>query len=469
MKIQNQISKKLINLVLCGGSGTRLWPLSRTNLPKQFLKIFNGQSTFQKTLLGNHSISSKHLIVGNINLQNLIIEQSSNLNLSAISYVWETASRNTAPALTLACLHLLPDDIVLVTPADHLIDYCDAYFEAINMAHEQAFNGHIVTFGITPKYAHTGYGYIEFQDTWVTRFHEKPTIKVAEGYLSNGNFLWNSGMYCFKVDTFLKEMQNHAPEVYISVSNAFNKGQMTLGKIAPTELAQQAPNISVDYALMEKLHDLKVIHSHFNWDDIGSFESLSEVLTNFDISNSNIIQHECKNSLILSNNRAIAAIGLENLIVVDTPDALLLAKQGSSHLIKELLPQIDTQLTNDHSYEERPWGSFSVLDKDITFKVKKITVKPGKRLSLQRHLYRSEHWIVVSGIATVINGNDTFELFPNQSIYIPLGQQHRLENSGENDLVLIEVQHGSYTGEDDIIRLDDDYERHMTEQVLQKD
>lgn len=436
----------ICHLVLCGGSGTRLWPLSRKEHPKQFLKLFNGQSTFQRTLLGNKHITQKHRICCNVALANQVKEQVRDLDLVDSDFVWETASRNTAPALLLASLTLEPEDIVLATPSDHLIEYGQEYYKAVEEATLLAKQGHIVTFGIAPTTPHTGYGYLEYHKSDVLRFHEKPSVEVATAYLSHGNFLWNSGIYCFKVKTFLEKMQTYAPEIYYAIVHA-NEQEM-----------QKVPEVSIDYALMEKLKDLKVIPARFSWNDVGSFESLQEL----DQKNEKHFSIDSNNTLIMGDTRAVALVGVSDLIVIDTPDALLVAKKGASSKVKELLPQLeklDPLLCKEQSHQERPWGSFTVLEKGPTFKVKKITVHPGKRLSLQRHEHRWEHWVVVAGRAKVVNGDTTFELLPNQSTYIPVGQIHRIENPGDEELILIEVQYGSELREDDIIRIEDDYQR----------
>lgn len=455
----------LTNLVLCGGSGSRLWPLSRTHYPKQFIKLFNARSTFQLTLAGNATLCHKRLIVSNIAHQAQVKDQLLSLGLSQNDFVWETASRNTAAALTLATLRLAPDTLVLATPADHLIDYSERYFEAVHKACTHALNGHIVAFGISPTMPHTGYGYLEFQGHNVLRFHEKPELHIAKAYLKEGNFLWNSGIYCFTAGYFLEQMQKLAPEIFEATYLVFTEAQKHPHKLPPEELMEQIPQLSIDYALMEKLNTLKVIPAYFGWNDVGSFEAIAQTLVADSEGNTKkgrVFCLDSKNSLFLGDRRPVVAIGIEDLIVVDTPDALLVAKKGVSSKVKEMLPAVeleDEALCKEHSHQERPWGSFTVLEKDAGFKVKKLVVHPGKRLSLQWHRFRSEHWVVVSGRAIVTNGEKTLEMGPNESIYIPVGEQHRLENPGQVPLVLIEVQCGEYTGEDDIIRIEDDFQR----------
>jgi len=460
----------MINLILCGGSGTRLWPISRTLLPKQFVPLFNGQSLFQKTVLRNQAFCDQFLIVSNQEQYFLALDQMQALNNSSdqplsTQFVLEPVGRNTAPAIALACMAIDPNAVVFITPSDHLIKNQDAYESVVARAKELALNNKLVTFGIQPTYPETGFGYIEAKEEDVLSFKEKPELHVAQSYLELGNFYWNSGMFCFKAGVFLTELQQHAPEIFSACQHAYQQTEQSEFLRIPMEAMEAIPADSIDYAVMENSAQVKVVPSDIGWSDLGSFESLDQELAkdsqgNTQVDNSVLLN--AKNNLIISNDRVISLIDIEDLMIIDTDDALLIAPKGSGQKIKTVVDQLkaqDSDLPKIHRTAHRPWGTYTILESEEKYKIKRIVVKPGKSLSLQKHLHRSEHWIVVSGTATVTVGEQVQLVRPNESTYIPIGEKHRLANDGRLDLILIEAQVGEYTGEDDIIRFEDQYGR----------
>ena len=449
----------MTNIILCGGSGTRLWPLSRTLMPKQFVKFFEGESLFQKTVQRNQKVCDAQFIVSNAKQYFLAVDQIEDMSIANYQarYLLEPVGRNTAPAIALACFALDPEEIVLVTPSDHLIKDEKAYLEAVNKAKNLATLNNLVTFGILPQYPETGFGYIEANGEDVLSFKEKPDAVTAQSYLDAGNYYWNSGMFCFKAGIFLDELKKHSPAIYRESLIAYtgaNEGEM----IRITHDAMMSiPEDSIDYAVMEKSDKVKVVPSNIDWSDLGSFESLDEEIDSSD----NVINIGSSNNLILASKQ-VAAIDVNDLIIIDTVDALLISKKGSSQKVKEVVKQLkeeNSELPNIHVTAHRPWGTYTILDESKGYKVKRIVVKSGKRLSLQKHQHRSEHWIVVSGTALVTRGTEEYTVRANESTYIPIGEVHRLENIGKIELVMIEAQVGEYVGEDDIIRIEDDFAR----------
>ncbi|MDM5262641.1 mannose-1-phosphate guanylyltransferase/mannose-6-phosphate isomerase [Sulfurovum sp. XTW-4] len=447
----------MTNIILCGGSGTRLWPLSRTLMPKQFVKLFEGESLFQKTVSRNQKACDSQFIVSNAEQYFLAVDQIEELNINTSRYLLEPVGRNTAPAIALACFALNAEEIVLVTPSDHLIKNEQAYLEAIEKAKILAQSDNLVTFGITPQYPETGFGYIEANGESVLSFKEKPNALTAQAYLDAGNYYWNSGMFCFKAGVFLEELKQDSPEIYEASLSAFNNAKKDEMIRITYEDMLAIPEDSIDYAVMEKSSKVKVIPSDIAWSDLGSFESLDEEIASSD----NIINIGSTNNLVLSPKQ-VATIDVDDLIIIDTADALLVSKKGSSQKVKEVVKSLkeqNSELPNIHVTAHRPWGTYTILDESNGYKVKRIVVKTGKRLSLQKHHHRSEHWVVVSGTAMVTKGTEEFTVTSNESTYISIGEVHRLENVGKIDLVMIEAQVGEYVGEDDIVRIEDDFER----------
>lgn len=454
----------MTNIILCGGSGTRLWPISRTLMPKQFVKLFDDKSLFQLTVERNSELCKKQLIVSNSEQYFLALDQLEELNKINNQYILEPIGRNTAPAIALACMECAEDEIVLVTPSDHLIKNKQEYKKVLKEAKQLAKENSLVTFGITPTFAETGFGYIEANGIKVKAFHEKPDKKIAQAYFEAGNYYWNSGMFCFKAGVFLEELQKYSPEIYEASKIAFEdaaKGEIIRIKHDKMNII---PEDSIDYAVMEKSDEVKVIASDIGWSDLGSFDSLYDELPkdkNGNTVNKNHVSIDSKNNLVYGKRRKIATVDIEDTIIVDTGDALLISKKGSSQKVKKIVEEVrqNSELHNIHLTGHRPWGTYTVLEDSTGYKIKRIEVKPGKRLSMQKHFHRNEHWVVVSGTATVIVGNEERYLRPNESIYIKMGEVHRLANDGKVPVVLIEVQVGEYTGEDDIVRLKDDYNR----------
>jgi len=474
---------RVINFVLCGGAGTRLWPLSRQKMPKQFIPLFGGRSLFQDTITRNAQIADEILVISNVDMLHLAKGQLESEGVTG-SYLLEPVGRNTAPALGLGALMVNPDDIIMVTTSDHVITKIDAFKDAVEAAVSLAKQDFIVTFGIEPTHPETGFGYIEHNGQDVIQFREKPDLETAQQYLDSGNFVWNSGMFCFKAKTFLAELGQYAPEMYEACVAAFNTGKsMNEDKTQvriDLDLMRAIPSLSVDYAVMEHSKRMKVIPCDLGWSDLGSYDALFEEFSSTSPDgDGNVTFQEgitpnpsnCEHSpmmvnstgnLVVSSNRQIAMIGMEDVLVVDTPDALLLAKRGTSQEVSTIaksLKATESYLMQTHTTTYRPWGCFENLMDEPGYKVKRIIVTPGQKLSLQRHKHRAEHWTVVEGTAWVRNGEEEFELSVSQSTFIPQGAIHRLENRTASPVVLIEVQTGSYTGEDDIERLEDIYGR----------
>jgi mannose-1-phosphate guanylyltransferase len=410
-------------------------------------------------------VCDQQFIVSNAEQYFLAVDQLEELSSTQNKFLLEPIGRNTAPAIALACFALAPEEIVLVSSSDHLIKDEKAYIKVLQEAKGLALADNLVTFGITAAYAETGYGYIESNGEDVKAFHEKPDAVTAQKYVDAGNFYWNSGMFCFKAGVFLEELQKYSPEIYEMSKVAYeNSNTDEIIRITHEDM-QAIPEDSIDYAVMEQSSKVKVVASAIEWSDLGSFDALDEEIPK-DKNGNTKCEHlytvDAKNNFVYSKERAIALVGIEDLIVVDTGDALLISKKGSSQKVKEVVKQLksaESELHHIHLTAHRPWGTYTVLEENNKYKIKRIVVKPGKRLSLQKHFHRSEHWIVVTGTAHVTVGDKETLVRPNESTYIPIGELHRLENPGKVDVVLIEVQVGSYLGEDDIIRLEDDFKR----------
>jgi mannose-1-phosphate guanylyltransferase len=458
----------MINVILCGGSGERLWPLSRKKMPKQFIDMFSGQSLFQQTVLRNVSFSDSFLIICNAEHYFLAKNQFDALHLEkSARYLLEPVGRNTAPAIALACYALDQTQTLLVTPSDHLVKGETEYHKALKRAEQLAETGSLVTFGIRPVRPETGYGYIQCRGQDVLQFHEKPDLNTARTYLDSGDFLWNSGMFCFRSSVFLKELECHAPAIQKTAKRVYDSAEHDMAIRFDKKLMLEVPSSSIDFAVMERSSNIKVVGARFQWSDLGSFDTLAHSFPeapNGNRGTGDVLFTNSKNCFVLSKHKRTVLIDTDDLIVIDTPDNLLITRAGSSREIKNTVSRLrkqDPQIVDEHWQGHRPWGQFSVLEEAEGYKIKKIVVRPGKRLSLQKHQFRSEHWVVVHGTAHVTVGNSNSEVQVNESTFIPIGQIHRLENRGDKDLVIIEVQVGSYTGEDDIVRIEDDFKRYI--------
>jgi len=474
----------LIPCIIAGGAGTRLWPVSREAMPKPFMRLSDGRSLLQKTFERVAGLDDVAQLLTVINRELLFrtLDDYRPLNNGrlALDFLLEPMGRNTAPAIAAAALHVArhygEDAHLLVLPADHLITDQAAFVAAINQARDLAESGWLVTFGIRPAHAETGYGYIQQGEALgeggfsVVSFVEKPDLLTAEAYLAGGKHLWNAGMFCFRADVLLRELREHAPQVVEAVEKCLSQSQSTKGKQGTQcELDSQSfsavTDISIDYALMERSPRVAVVPCDLGWSDIGSWQALrelSEADANGNQINGEVVLHNVRDCYIDSPKRLIGAVGVHDLVVVDTPDALLIADANSTQDVKYIAQELKRRGHDAyrlHRTMTRPWGTYTVLEEGVRFKIKRIMVRPGESLSLQMHHHRSEHWIVVSGTARVVNGERDFLLNTNESTFIPAGHSHRLVNPGVIDLVMIEVQSGEYLGEDDIVRFNDIYGR----------
>ena len=466
-------------VVLSGGSGSRLWPLSRTLLPKQFLPLVSDKTMLQETLLrldGVAGLKDPVLVCSNDH-RFLAAEQLREIGLKTGAQILEPAGRNTAPAVAVAALHVLsvdPDGVMLVLPADHLIRNVVRFHEVIGKAAAVASVGRLVTFGIVGREPETGYGYIErgeqvedSSDCYrVARFVEKPDEARAREFLASGRFYWNSGMFVFKASRYLEELGKYRKDILDAAKAAWAASSRDLDFVRLGEKAFLAsPSESIDYAVMEKTDDAVVVETDIGWSDIGSWTALCQTGKPDAAGNvtvGDVYADDVHNCYIRAEHRLVAAVGVSDLIIVETSDAILVTHKDRSQNVKRVVDALKAKQRDEylvHKRVYRPWGYYEGLDSGERFQVKRLMVKPGSKLSLQMHHHRAEHWIVVSGTAKVTRGDDTLLLSENQSTYIPLGAKHRLENVGKMPLYMIEVQSGSYLGEDDIVRLEDDYKR----------
>jgi mannose-1-phosphate guanylyltransferase len=468
----------LIPTILCGGAGSRLWPVSRERHPKPFIRLADGQSLLQKAFLRGAALVDVQevLTVTNRELYFKTEDEFAEVNKDklATSFILEPFGRNTAAAIAAAALHVAAthgdDALMLVLAADHLIVDQQAFAAAVDAACALARNGKLVTFGIRPDAPETGYGYLEADGNKVLRFIEKPSLDKAREYLESGRFLWNSGMFCFSAAAMLRAMELHCPDILAATRACLQQSRVAEGKRF-TQLELQADSFagvreeSIDYAVMEKSSDVAVVPCDIGWSDIGSWTAIGN-LTEADAQGNRIegeaLLHDVSNCFIQSRDRLVGAVGVDNLVIIDTPDALLVADRARAQDVKHIYAKLKASGHEAHQLHRtvhRPWGTYTVLEDGPRFKIKRIEVKPGASLSLQMHHHRSEHWIVVSGMARVVNGDRELFVNTNESTFIPAAYKHRLENPGVLDLVMIEVQSGEYLGEDDIVRFEDVYGR----------
>ncbi|MFZ4761642.1 MAG: mannose-1-phosphate guanylyltransferase/mannose-6-phosphate isomerase [Alphaproteobacteria bacterium] len=465
-------------VLLSGGSGSRLWPLSRELYPKQLLALASEQSLIQDTLkrVSDPNLYLPPIIICNEEHRFVIAEQARAIGITPSCIILEPVGRNTAPAVALAAIAVAntnnPDTLLLVLPADHVIKDNDAFHADVKRAASAACQNYLVTFGIKPDYAETGYGYIKPAQNLsdgvygIQCFIEKPTKEKAEEYLVDGSYRWNSGMFLFSAATYLEELKRFAADIATIAEKSWKSAQKDMEFVRINrDSFQAASNISIDYAVMEKTDHSAVVDASFGWTDIGSWSALWDLHskdTNGNVVVGDVLLEDTKNSYIRSGNQLIALVGVENLVVVATNDAVLVTTREKAQEVKKLVEQLKKQKRSEatsHKRVYRPWGFYEGLEHGDRFQVKRIMVKPGAKLSLQKHHHRAEHWIVVNGTAIVTRDNEELMLKENESIYIPLGAVHRLENPGKIPLNLIEVQSGGYLGEDDIVRIEDNYGR----------
>ncbi|WP_448682706.1 mannose-1-phosphate guanylyltransferase/mannose-6-phosphate isomerase [Pseudomonas nicosulfuronedens] len=473
----------MIPVILSGGSGSRLWPLSRKQYPKQFLALTGDHTLFQQTLerLVFEGMEPP-VVVSNLEHRFIVQEQLEALNLKTQSILLEPFGRNTAPAVAIAAMKLLAegrDELLLILPADHVIDDQRAFQRALALATNAAEKGEMVLFGIPANRPETGYGYIKAGDERglpdgvirVERFIEKPDEARAQQFVEDGGYFWNSGMFLFRASRFLEELKKHDADIYDTCLLALERSQHD-GDLINIDAAtfECCPDNSIDYAVMEKTRRACVVPLAAGWNDVGSWSSIWEVHekdADGNVTMGDVVVHDSHNCLVHGNGKLVSVVGLEDIVVVETKDAMMIAHKDRVQDVKKVVNQLDAagrSETQNHCQVYRPWGSYDSVDMGGRFQVKHITVKPGARLSLQMHHHRAEHWIVVSGTAQVTCDDNTFLLTENQSTYIPIASVHRLANPGKIPLEIIEVQSGSYLGEDDIERLEDVYGR-TTENV----
>jgi mannose-1-phosphate guanylyltransferase / mannose-6-phosphate isomerase len=458
-------------VILSGGSGTRLWPLSREHYPKQLLCLQGDRTLLQQTVSRVDGIvgMAEPILVCNEEHRFLVAEQLRDIKKKPSAIILEPVGRNTAPALTLAALTLKASDdgLMLVMPADHLIEDVAAFHAAVEIGSGLAKQGKLVTFGIVPTSPETGYGYIKCgKGNDVAAFVEKPDAETAARYLASGEYLWNSGMFLARADVWLEELRRYRPDILEACERVFaERRQDGEFERISKDLFQRCPAESIDYAVMEKTDRAVVVPLNAGWSDIGAWSAIwdvSERDAQGNVVQGDVLVHDTRNALLISRHRLVAAVGLDDVIVVETPDAVMVARKDKAQDVKEIVNLLKMSSRDEHLMHRRvhrPWGSYEGIDSGDRFQVKRLIVKPGAAISLQLHHHRAEHWIVVRGTARVTRGDEVILISENQSTYIPLGMKHRLENPGHIPLEIIEVQSGSYLGEDDIVRFEDRYNR----------
>ncbi len=473
-------SVKITPVILSGGSGTRLWPISRSLYPKQLLPLISEKTMIQETVerVKDHEKFNAPLFIANEEHRFIIAEQLRAIGFEDSKIILEPEGRNTAPAAALAALQIQktdPNGLMLIMPSDHAIAHSEAFLTAVNIAKEAAVNHKLLaSFGIVPDKPETGYGYIKCGENleevygcnMVDQFVEKPDLTTAQEYLSEGGYYWNSGIFLFPVAQYLDVLAANEPEILVACKKAIEKSESDMVFIRPDkESFLASPSDSIDYAVMEKTDKAAVVPVDMGWNDVGSWNALWDISdkdSNGNVINGDIISHDSKNCLMRTEGPAIAAVGLEDLIVVATKDAVLVCDKNKTQDVKEIVDQLKASGRDEHishTVVYRPWGSYQTSDADDRFQVKRLVVNPGQILSLQMHHHRAEHWVVVQGTAEVTIDDEVKTLSENESCYIPIGSTHRLHNPGKIPLYIIEVQSGSYLGEDDIVRFEDTYGR----------
>jgi mannose-1-phosphate guanylyltransferase/mannose-6-phosphate isomerase len=468
---------QIIPVILSGGSGTRLWPLSRKQYPKQYLPLASDNTMLQATILRLEGLNklADPIIVCNADHRFLVAEQCQQIDINNPTILLEPIGRNTAPAIAASALQSLKeidDAVLLVLSADHVIQDVEAFHQAINIASSQAQEGKLATFGIVLTDANTGYGYIRsskeniYGAYKVEEFVEKPDLQTAQAYLEQGNYLWNSGMFMFKADMLIDELTTYSPDIVKSVSDAVNNAEQDLNFIRLDKKAfESSPSDSIDYALMEKSDNVVVVPLDAGWSDVGSWSTLYDIGpkdSSGNVLKGDVTVKDTINTYIYASHHMITTVGVDNLVVIDTPDATFIASQDKAHEVKSIVESLQKKGRDEaHSNRKvyRPWGWYDSIEFGVHFQVKRLHVNPGAKLSLQMHHKRAEHWVVVSGTATAINGKDVLTLKEGDSTYIPIGTTHSLENKTNEHLEIIEVQSGTYLGEDDIVRFEDIYGR----------
>jgi len=473
-------------IIMSGGSGERLWPVSRSSCPKPFIEMADGQSLLAKAFLRAQSLADVQEILTITNCEHYFRTKSEYSSIADAlvknSYIIEPFPRNTAPAVAIAAHYAAKmygeDAILLVLPADQLIEKTSEFSLAVSEARKLAEQDFLVTFGIAPTRAETGFGYIELPEETiencpnsyiVKRFVEKPNLSTAEDYVSGGKHLWNAGIFCFKAGVFLSELEKHSPELSAAIELVISGLDWAQAAHGYAELDSdkfaEVSSISVDYAVMEKSDKVAVCKCDIGWNDVGSWNAIGDLISPDDNGNrttGEVYTHDSNDCFIQASERLVATVGVRDLVIIDTPDALLVADKSKVQEVKNIVGQLKENghsASKEHTTIFRPWGCYTVLEEGIGFKIKRIEVLPLHSLSLQKHEHRSEHWVVVSGVANVQNDEKIFELLPSQSTYIQAGHKHRLSNNSDKVLIIVEVQCGAYLGEDDIMRFDDVYGR----------
>ena len=468
---------RIVPVILAGGSGSRLWPMSRRLLPKQFLPLAGENTLFQETVLRVRDLPGcgAPIVVANAEHRFLAADQLQAIGVKAGALILEPVGRNTAPAIAAAALQAAATDpgaMLLVLPSDHLIRDVAAFREAVRLALEAAAKGMLVTFGVAPTHPATGYGYIEAGDALgeatfrIRRFVEKPDLAKAEGFLRQGGYLWNSGMFVFRADRYLEELKAQHPGIVSAVRSSIEKASSDLDFLRlDSDAFAACPSMSVDYGIMERTNSGAVVRAAMDWSDVGSWSALWDVGAkdgSGNLARGDVELRDAEGCYVLADARHVSLLGVRDLVVIETKDAVLVVPRSRAEEVKEVVAGLARDNRSEHvshSRVYRPWGYFESVDAGEHFQVKRLMIKPGHSLSLQLHRQRAEHWVVVSGSASITRGEETFVLERNQSTYIPVGVKHRIGNTTAEPLLVVEVQSGAYLGEDDIVRFEDRYRR----------